>query len=135
MISKKVVLKFNQNLSDQPIIYKLIKHYNLEFNILKAHINPKKEGLMVLGLSGEENEINQGLNYLKELGLTIQPLSQSIIRNIDRCTHCGVCISICPAEALVLDSDTRKVHFYGEKCIVCEQCITTCPIRAMDISY
>lgn len=135
MISKKIVLKFNHNLSDQPIIYKLIKRYDLEFNILKAHINPNKEGLMVLGLAGAENEIKQGIEYLKELGLIIQPLSQNIIRNNNRCTHCGVCISVCPADALVLDSDTRKVNFYDDKCIVCEQCITTCPVRAMEISF
>ncbi len=135
MISKKIVLKFNQNLADQPIIYKLVKHFNLEFNILKAHINPNKEGLMVLGLSGEENEINQGIDYLKKLGLIVQPLSQSIIQNNDRCTHCGVCISICPTEALVLDSNTRKIHFYGDKCIACEQCIPTCPLRAMEVYF
>lgn len=135
MISKKIVLKFNQNLADQPIIFKLVRRFNLEFNILKAHINPNKEGLMVLGLSGEKDKINQGINYLKEIGIIVQPLSQSIIRNNNRCTHCGVCISICPTEAIVLDPDTRKIHFYDDKCIACEQCIPTCPLRAMEVHF
>lgn len=135
MISKKIVLKFNQNLADQPIIFKLVRRFNLEFNILKAHINSNKEGLMVLGLSGEKDKINQGINYLKEIGIIVQPLSQSIIRNNNRCTHCGVCISICPTEALVLDPDTRKIHFYDDKCIACEQCIPTCPLRAMEVHF
>jgi len=135
MISKRIVLKFPQRLVDQPIVCKLVKCFDLEFNILKAHVTPKEEGLLVLGLSGEEEDYNKGINYLKELGLIVQPLSQDIIWNSTRCTHCGVCITICPTEALILDSHTRKVHFDDNKCIACELCIPACPLRAMEVHF
>lgn len=135
MISKRIVLKFPHRLADQPIVCNLAKYFDLEFNILKAYIIPKEEGLLILDLSGGEENYNKGINYLKELGVIVQSLSQGIIQNSTRCTHCGVCITICPAEALILDPYTRKVHFYENKCIACELCLPACPLRAMEVHY
>ena len=135
MISKRIVLKFPHRLADQPIVCNLSKYFDLEFNILKAYIIPKEEGLLILGLSGKAENYNKGIDYLKKLGVIVQSLSQSIIRNSARCSHCGVCISVCPTEALVLDIPTRKVHFYENKCIACKLCLPTCPLRAMEIHF
>ncbi|MBM3701559.1 MAG: 4Fe-4S dicluster domain-containing protein [Actinobacteria bacterium] len=135
MISKRIVLRFPNRLIDQPIICKLVKDYNLEFNILKAYVTPREEGLLVLELKGQDDEYNKGIEYLTRIGVRIQPLSQDIIRNNAKCTHCGICISVCPTGALVIDSITRKVHFYDNKCIACELCIPACPPRAMEVHF
>ncbi|MDD5292174.1 MAG: NIL domain-containing protein [Candidatus Omnitrophica bacterium] len=135
MVSKKIVLHFPHKLVDQPIVYKLVKDYDLNFNILKASVTPEEEGLLVLELSGEKKNYEQGVKYLKEAGVKVQPLSQDIIRNEERCTHCGVCVPICPSAALVVDPVTRKVNFYNDKCIACELCIKACPVRAMEVHF
>jgi len=135
MISKRIVLKFPHRLVDQPIICNLVKHYNLDFSILKAYVTPREEGLLVLELTGENKNYEKGIEYLKKSGVTVQPLSQDIIRNETRCTDCGACVTICPAGALVLDNLTRKVHFYDNKCIACELCIKACPVRAMEVHF
>ncbi|MDD5006302.1 MAG: NIL domain-containing protein [Candidatus Omnitrophica bacterium] len=135
MVSKKIVLHFPNKLVDQPIVYKLVKDYNLKFNILKASITPKEEGLLVLELNGEEKDYKQGVNYLKESGVKVQPLSRDVVRNEAKCTHCGVCVPICPTAALVVDPLTRKVNFYNDKCIACELCIKACPVRAMEVHF
>ena len=135
MVSKRIVLHFPHNLVDQPIVYKLVKDYNLKFNILRASVTPEEEGLLVLELIGEEKDYEQGVQYLKEVGVKIQFLSQDIIRNEEKCTHCGVCVPICPTGALVVDPLTRKVLFYNEKCIACELCIKACPVRAMEVHF
>ena len=135
MVSKRIVLHFPHNLVDQPIVYKLVKEYNLKFNILRASVTPEEEGLLVLELIGEEKDYEQGVQYLKEVGVKVQLLSQDIIRNEEKCTHCGVCVPICPTGALVVDSLTRKVLFYNEKCIACELCIKACPVRAMEVHF
>ena len=132
MISKRIVLHFPHRLVDQPIVYKLVKDYNLKFNILKAYVTPQEEGLMVLELSGEKTEFNRGIEYLVSCGVKIQPLSQDVIRNEAKCTDCGVCVPICPTGALAVDPITRKVHFYDNKCIACELCVKVCPTRAME---
>jgi ferredoxin len=135
MISKRIVLHFPHRLVDQPIVYRLVKDYDLQFNILKAYVTPREEGLMVLELTGEDENYNKGIKYLEDCGVKIQPLSQDIIRNETKCTDCGVCVPICPTGALVIDSITRKVHFYDNKCIACELCIKVCPTRAMEIHF
>ena len=133
VISKRVVLRFPRLLVDQPIIYRLVKDYNLMFNILKASVTPKEEGLLVLELSGEEKDYNKGIQYLAEVGVEIQPLSRDVYRDEVGCTHCGACITICPTSAFVLEPLTRWVNFLDEKCIACGLCIKPCPPRAMEM--
>lgn len=135
MISKRIVLKFPHHLVDQPIVCKLVKDYDLEFNILKAYVTPREEGLLVLELTGTDENYNKGIEYLTQLGVKVQPLSQDIIRNNEKCTHCGICVTVCPTGALVIDPITRKVHFYDNKCIACELCIPVCPTRAMEVHF
>ncbi|MDD2702704.1 MAG: NIL domain-containing protein [Candidatus Omnitrophica bacterium] len=135
MTSKRIVLHFPQRLVEQPIVYKLVKDYDLKFNILKAYVTPQEEGLMVLELIGEDKDFEKGMDYLKSTGVKIQSLSEDIIRNEAKCTDCGVCVPICPAQALVIDPITRKVHFYDNKCIACELCIKICPAHAMEVHF
>jgi len=134
-VSKRIVLHFPRRLVDRPIVYRLIKDYNLEFNILKASVTPDEEGLMVIELSGEQAEYDEGIKYLTETGVRIQALSQDIIRNEERCTHCGVCITICPTGAFELEPSTRRVKFYDDKCLACGLCIKACPPRAMEVHF
>lgn len=135
MISKRIVLKFPHRLVDQPIIYELVKEYSLEFNILKAYVTPQEEGLLVLELKGEKKNYDRGIDYLHRMGVMVQHLSQDIIRNEAKCTHCGACVTICPTGALVIDPLTRKVCFYDNKCIACELCVPACPLKAMEIHF
>jgi len=111
----------------------LVKDYDLEFNILKAYVTPREEGLLVLELNGEKKNYERGIQHLREVGVKVQPLSQNIIRNEKRCTDCGVCVPICPTGALTVEPLTRKVHFYDNKCIACELCVKACPFRAMEV--
>jgi L-aspartate semialdehyde sulfurtransferase ferredoxin len=135
MKALRIVLHFPQRLVDKPIVYKLIKDFNLEFNILKAYVTPQEEGLMVLELKGEDKDYLKGIKYLESSGVKIQPLSEDIIRNETKCTHCGVCVPICPTQALEVDPITRKINFYDTKCIACEVCIKVCPTHAMEVHF
>jgi len=132
-VAKRVVLHFPRSLVDEPIIYKLVKDFNLQFNILKASVTPNEEGLLVLELSGDRESYERGVKYLSEVGVKIQPLSRDIYRNEERCTHCGACVAICPTGAFVLDLPSRRVKFLDKKCIVCGLCIKACPPRAMEM--
>ena len=134
-VSKRIVLRFPPRLVDRPIVYLLVKEYQLEFNILKASVTPEEEGLLVLELKGEQRDYDKRIRYLTESGVRIQSLSQDVIRNEERCTHCGACITICPPHAFEVDPATRKVKFYDEKCVACGMCIKACPPRAMEVHF
>ena len=133
MISKRIVLKFPPKLVDKPIVYKLVKDFDLIFNILRARVTPKEEGELVIELKGDKEKYAEGMKYLKDLGVKIQPLSQDVTRDEERCTHCGACITICPTDAFYMDKKTMKVLFDPEKCIACELCVKGCPPRAMKV--
>jgi ferredoxin len=134
-VSKRIVLHFPKRMVDRPIVCRLVKDYDLEFNILKALVTPEEEGLLVLELSGEQEEYDKGIRYLTQTGVRIQSLSQDVLRNEERCTHCGACITICPSGAFELDPLTRQVNFYNEKCVACGLCIKACPPRAMEVHF
>jgi len=134
-VSKRIVLHFPKRMVDRPIVCRLVKDYDLEFNILKALVTPEEEGLLVLELSGEQEEYDKGIRYLTQTGVRIQSLSQDVLRNEERCTHCGACITICPSGAFELDPITRQVNFYDEKCVACGLCIKACPPRAMEVHF
>ena len=135
MITKRIVLHFPQQIADQPIVYKLVKDYKLEFNILKATINSEEGGLLVLELSGETKNYKKGIEYLNEMGLKVQPLSRDIRRDEDRCSHCGVCVPVCPSGAFKVEPSNREIHFHEDKCIACGLCIKVCPLKAMAIKF
>lgn len=133
MSPKKIVLRFSANISDKPIIYNLVKDYNLIFNIIKAHVNPQKEGTMVLELYGEKYE--EGLEYLEGQGVKIQPLTEEVTRNENRCTSCGACTAICPTGALHLERPSMEVRFDSDSCVLCQLCLKVCPVRAMEVRF
>lgn len=134
-MKKKIVLYFPPTVTEQPFIYYLIKDHHLMVNILKANINPRKEGRAVVEISGEENDFQAGINFLQSRGVKIFPLEQEIVWVEERCTQCGACSVICPAGALVVERPEMTVKFFNEKCIICEHCLIACPSRAMEARY
>lgn len=135
MVKKRLVLIFPHKLLDKPIVYRLVKDYDLVFNILQARITPKEEGLMVMELSGKKEDYAAGVRYLHDKGVKIQPLSKDVTRDEKICTHCGACVSVCPTNALVINKKTMMVDFDPSKCIACELCVKACPPRAMIVKF
>jgi len=117
----------------KPIVCQLVQGYDLTFNILNAAILPRKEGIMVLELSGNKKNFRDGVKYLKEQGVHVQNADQEVKRSKKRCTHCGACTAVCPTGALFIQRPEMTVEFDQQKCSVCELCVPTCPTRAMSI--
>jgi ferredoxin len=131
MAPRKIVLRFNTEISDRPIISRLVKDYDLEVNIIKANVNPLKEGTMVLEITGEK--LDKGINYLRELGVKVEALIQDIFRNEEKCVMCGACTAICPTNALYIERPSMEVKFNSDNCVVCLLCVKICPYKAMEV--
>lgn len=134
-ISKKVVLRFDAKIVDQPIMYKLIKDYNLVTNILKADINPNKQGYLVLELSGESEHYAEGIEYLNSLGISVDALQEKVVWLEEKCIQCGACTGLCPTQALIMNRPSMEVSFDGDKCIVCEMCLKSCLAKAFELRF
>jgi len=129
------VLHFPTELIDKPVISTMLERYRLRFNILRAHITPDEEGLMVLGLEGSPQDIADALQWMTEQGVRVQPLERDVVRDEEACTHCGACINICPTGALAMNTETREVGFDAEHCVACGLCVPVCPPRAMSVTF
>jgi len=129
--SKILILRFPKTEVRKPIVCYLVKDYDLIFNILNAAILPRKEGIMVLELSGTRKNFKEGIKFLKSQGVQVQNASQEVKRDTNKCTQCGACTAVCPTGALYIVRPEMAVEFDETKCSVCELCIPACPSRAM----
>jgi ferredoxin len=129
--SKILILRFPKAEVRKPIVCYLVKDYDLIFNILNATILPRKEGVMVLELSGTRKNFKEGVKFLKSQGVQVQNASQEVKRDTNKCTQCGACTAVCPTGALHIVRPEMAVEFDETKCSVCELCIPVCPTRSM----
>ena len=131
MTTKKLLLRFPKCETEKPIVYQLVKDYNLMINIFAAKVTQDQEGFLVLDVTGEDEWIERGMDYVRSFGVIIQAVDSGIVRNLDLCTHCGNCLSHCPTHALhVADRTTMKVELNQSLCIACSACIVNCPFGA-----
>jgi L-aspartate semialdehyde sulfurtransferase ferredoxin len=134
MHAEILVLHFSTDIVDQPIIYRLVKDFDLEFNLLKATIYPRQEGIIVLELRGHPTNFKDGVKYLKDSGVKVQRVAHEVKRNEDQCYQCGTCTAVCPTGALYVKRPEMEIVFDPDKCSACELCCPVCPARAMEVA-
>ena len=134
MKKKKLVLSFPERSVTKPITYKLVKEFDLEFNILRAEITPDVEGKMLIELKGADEKIAGAIEYLGSSGITVQEAARDILIDSQSCVDCGECTSVCITQALSLHEKTKKLQFKKDKCILCGLCLDCCPVRAIKVN-
>lgn len=135
MTKKRLVLSFPATLVDQPIVYHLVKDYDLMVNILRGAVTPKQPGKLVVEIYGKKKCVEDGINYLSGLGVELQPLAQDIKWHEENCVSCTACVPICPTKARIVNRATMEVSHDKERCIACELCISVCPYGALEIQF
>jgi len=131
--TRKIVLTFPENRVTKPIAYKLVKDFDLEFNILRAEITPDIEGKMLIEIKGSKAQIKNGIKYLIQEQISVQEAAKDIILDNDQCVHCGLCTSLCITKALAMDKSNHKLVFEKDKCILCGLCLNSCPFMAIKL--
>lgn len=127
-------IHYPKEISEKPVIYHLIKEYDVEINILRANILPQREGILIIELAGTKASVDDVLEYLKMIGASTERLATRIRRDDERCFQCGACTGVCPVGALYIRREDMAVMFDADKCTGCNQCVLICPVRAMEMS-
>jgi ferredoxin len=135
-ITKKIYLYFPKSETEKPIVYRLVKDFNLIINIFRAKVTPEEEGYLSLDVTGEVEDIERAFAYLSTLELVIHAGNKGLHWDENRCIHCGACVVHCPTGALAFSNDkTRAIQFSEDLCVECHACIGACPYGACTASF
>lgn len=77
-IKKKVYLTFPQKLIKEPIIYQIGLKFQVVTNIRGASISDEI-GIVALELEGESSEIEKAIAYMREKGITVEPIELDVV--------------------------------------------------------
>ncbi len=133
MSRKRLDLRFPPRQSLKPVVYHLVKDYDVVPNILRAQIQPGIEGRMLVEVTGRKDSIESGIAFLESQGLAVTEAAADICLDDERCVVCGLCTAVCKPEALALDGES--LVFSKDKCVYCEACVIACPRRAITLTF
>ncbi len=75
IIEKTVRFTYPKHLLNQPLIYKLIREFDLLTNILDAHVTAD-EGRLLLLVRGEDDQVKRGLAWIVEQGVQVEVVTE-----------------------------------------------------------
>ena len=70
-------ITFLDEKAKEPLIYKTIKKFDIEINILSGKMSSIQErtyGNLVVGLRGDEKKVEEAIDYLKNQGIIVEEL-------------------------------------------------------------
>jgi ABC-type methionine transport system ATPase subunit len=73
MATKRVKLTFPKELIKEPVIFTMARKFDVMPNIRRAKVT-ESVGEVVLELEGAEKKLEQGIAYLKERGVQVEPV-------------------------------------------------------------
>jgi ferredoxin len=131
MVTKKLMLSFPKSETEKPIVYHLVKDYGLVVNIFRAKVTPEEFGYLVLDVSGTDEQIRRGMEFVRSLSVEVNEASVGVAWDAESCTHCGNCLPHCPTDALrIADAVSRAITFAPGDCVECLACLKNCPFGA-----
>lgn len=74
----RVRLTFPPDLVRQPVVYHLVKDFDLVTNIRRAEVT-QDHGWVVLELEGAEDRLQQGVAWLKQQGVAVDPVERDVV--------------------------------------------------------
>ena len=78
MARMRVRLTFPTHLIQEPIVYRLVKDFDIVINIRRADVKAD-HGWMALELDGDEAALERGVRWLKEAGVQVDPLERDVM--------------------------------------------------------
>jgi len=135
-VTKKLLLYFPRCETEKPIVYHLVKDYDLLVNIFRAKVTPEEDGYLVLDVTGSPTDIARAIAWVATFDVRVDEANKGVSLNEEACTSCGNCLTHCPTEALAIrDRRTMRVVFDSEACIECLSCIPVCPFGALRATF
>jgi L-aspartate semialdehyde sulfurtransferase ferredoxin len=78
MARMRVRLTFPTALIQEPIVYRLVKDFDIVINIRRAEVKAD-HGWIALELEGNEHALERGVKWLKDKGVQVDPIERDVI--------------------------------------------------------
>ena len=78
MTTQRVKFTFVESLIKEPIIWKLGREFEIVTNIRRADVQADR-GWVILELEGAREEIDRGLDWVRQQGVRIDPVYEDIV--------------------------------------------------------
>jgi L-aspartate semialdehyde sulfurtransferase ferredoxin len=75
---ERYYLSYPRVLIKEPILYQLVKRFDLVFNIRGASVS-EDMGLVAVEFEGTQDQIERALAWLRQIGVTVEPIEKNII--------------------------------------------------------
>ena len=76
--ARRLELDFPAKLVHAPLIYELVKRYDLRPNIRRANVT-QQFGYIQLELAGKPADLEKGIKYLLAKGVRIEPIEKDVL--------------------------------------------------------
>lgn len=77
-VKEKIYLTYPVHLIKEPLIYELGVQFALRTNIRGANVSDTM-GLVALEVEGLREEIDRGIAWLRDQGVTVEPIEKNVI--------------------------------------------------------
>jgi ABC-type methionine transport system ATPase subunit len=77
-VHERYYLSYPRELIKEPLLYQLVKKFDLVFNIRGASVS-EEMGLVALEFEGTSDQIERALTWLRSAGVTVEPIEKNVI--------------------------------------------------------
>jgi ABC-type methionine transport system ATPase subunit len=77
-VRERYYLTYPSALIKEPILYRLVKKFDLVFNIRGASVSDEL-GLVAVEFEGPANQVEAAIKWLRQTGVAVEPIEKNVI--------------------------------------------------------
>jgi L-aspartate semialdehyde sulfurtransferase ferredoxin len=81
MIGRRLLLSMKADLVKEPILYRLVKDFDLVPNVRRADVSNAEAWIVLELQGGSEDHIQEGVDYLTKLGIDVKSLQGDVVES------------------------------------------------------
>jgi len=78
MTSRRVMLKYPENLIKEPLLFRMAKRFDVTPNIRRGRVT-ETVGELVVELEGSPENVKAGIAFLEEAGVRVEPVTGDLV--------------------------------------------------------
>lgn len=78
MATRKVMLKYPENLIQEPVLFRMVREFDVMPNIRRARVTDTV-GEIALELEGSPDNLERGIQFLQQQGVLVEPLEGDVV--------------------------------------------------------